>query len=130
MKCNKCNRECRIGTEQVGIDERNLPIIHRFSYCDFCKIKEDLDLPTYQDYRQSWFSFNMGLLALSLSILGLFTLSWLIGMIISPFALAIGIKAIKSQNIYKKSAIAGIIISSLCIFMSIIVIFQIIGKLI
>ena len=27
-----------------GIDERNLPVIHRFGYCDNCRIKWDLDL--------------------------------------------------------------------------------------
>ena len=45
MYCEKCGRPLRIGTEQVGIDERNLPVIHRFGYCDNCRIKWDLDLP-------------------------------------------------------------------------------------
>ena len=44
IKCNKCGKECRIGTEEVGVDSRKLPIIHRFSYCDSCMTKNDLDL--------------------------------------------------------------------------------------
>ena len=44
IKCNKCGKECRIGTEQVGVDSKGLPIIHRFSYCDSCMTKNDLDL--------------------------------------------------------------------------------------
>ena len=44
MKCSKCNSEMRIGTEQVGVDKNNLPIFHRYAYCDCCKIKRDLDL--------------------------------------------------------------------------------------
>lgn len=45
MYCEKCGRQLRIGTERVGIDERNLPVIHRFGYCDNCRLKWDLDLP-------------------------------------------------------------------------------------
>lgn len=44
MKCNNCNSEMRIGTEQVGVDKNNLPIFHRHAYCDHCMIKKDLDL--------------------------------------------------------------------------------------
>ncbi len=44
MNCPKCNGELRIGAEQVGLDKDNLPIFHRFAYCDVCRLKKDLDL--------------------------------------------------------------------------------------
>ncbi len=42
--CKKCGNPCRIGTEPVGRDNNGLPVFHRFSYCDRCRLKEDLDL--------------------------------------------------------------------------------------
>lgn len=44
IKCNSCGRDCRIGIEQVGMDDRGIPVYHRFSYCDSCMIKFDLDI--------------------------------------------------------------------------------------
>lgn len=44
IKCNSCGRDCRIGTEQVGIDDRGIPVYHRFAYCDSCMMKYDLDI--------------------------------------------------------------------------------------
>lgn len=129
IKCSKCGRPYRIGTEQVGTDDRGLPIIHRFGYCDVCEIKNDLDTPTYNEYSQSWYSYHMGLIALFISIFSMFTLTWIIGMIGSPIALYIGIRAVKLGNIYKKSAIAAIIISSLCTITSLIAILQIVTKM-
>lgn len=46
MNCPKCNKVLRIGTEQVGVDENNLPIFHRFAYCDDCRLKKDIDINT------------------------------------------------------------------------------------
>ncbi|MDE7436661.1 MAG: hypothetical protein K2N01_12700 [Lachnospiraceae bacterium] len=43
IKCNSCGRDCRIGTEQIGIDDRGIPVYHRFGYCDNCRLKYDLD---------------------------------------------------------------------------------------
>lgn len=43
MKCDNCNSEMRIGTEQVGVDSNNLPIFNRYAYCDHCMIKINLD---------------------------------------------------------------------------------------
>lgn len=43
MKCERCGNELRIGNEQVGFDFRQLPLFHRFGYCDNCRIKWDLD---------------------------------------------------------------------------------------
>ncbi len=42
--CKKCGNPCRIGAEPVGRDSNGLPVFHRFSYCDRCRLKEDLDL--------------------------------------------------------------------------------------
>lgn len=44
IKCNSCGRECRIGTEQIGMDDRGIPVYHRFAYCDSCRLKYDLDI--------------------------------------------------------------------------------------
>ena len=44
MYCTKCGKPLRIGTEQVGVDQRNLPVFHRFGYCDCCRIKWDIDI--------------------------------------------------------------------------------------
>jgi len=46
MICNNCGSQLRIGTEQVGVDSKGLPVIHRFGYCDNCRTKWDLDLPS------------------------------------------------------------------------------------
>ncbi len=43
MFCTKCGREIRIAPGQVGVDKNNMPIYHRFGYCDTCKLKWDLD---------------------------------------------------------------------------------------
>ena len=128
IKCGKCGKPYRIGAEQTGIDDRGLPIIHRYGYCDACELKNDLDAPTYSDYSQSWYGYHMGLIALSISILSMFTLTWIVGMVGSPISLCIGIRAVRLGNIYKKSAIAAIVISALCTFISIIAVLQIIAK--
>lgn len=43
MNCPKCYKEMRVNTEQIGVDGNNIPIFHRFAYCDSCMIKQDLD---------------------------------------------------------------------------------------
>lgn len=43
MNCSKCGNELRVDTEQVGVDDRMLPVFHRFGYCDKCMLKYDLD---------------------------------------------------------------------------------------
>lgn len=52
MRCNNCGSQLRIGTEQVGVDSKGLPVIHRFGYCDNCRTKWDLDLLC--DWRSGW----------------------------------------------------------------------------
>ena len=44
MNCPICNKEMRIDTEQVGVDYDNIPIFHRFAYCDNCMRKKDIDI--------------------------------------------------------------------------------------
>lgn len=44
MKCTRCGTELRYGTEQVGLDNNNIPVYHRFSYCDTCRMKWDIDI--------------------------------------------------------------------------------------
>lgn len=43
MKCPKCKREFRIGQEQIGVNEQNMPILKTFCYCDYCRIKYDYE---------------------------------------------------------------------------------------
>lgn len=42
MNCPGFNRELKIATEQVGTDANNVPVFHRFVYCDSCMRKMDL----------------------------------------------------------------------------------------
>ena len=128
IKCQNCGKPMRIGTEQVGFDERSLPVIHRFSYCDTCHIKNDLDLITYTDQRKSWYLYHRGLLSLIISLASMLTIGIFIGIIGFPFALYMGIQSLRTGTIYRKSAIAGIIISSFCIILYILAIFQILIK--
>ena len=130
IKCQKCGKDCRIGTEEVGKDERGLPIIHRFSYCDSCLSKIDLDMPMYNDYKLTWFNYYMGLISLLLSILGMCTISFFfLGIPICIIAFIFGIKAIKLGNIYKKSAIFGVIISGFFLILFLISIPQIMNNI-
>ena len=48
-KCTKCNGDLRIGTEKVGTDKDNLPVYHRFGYCDKCMFKYDIDILNIQN---------------------------------------------------------------------------------
>lgn len=43
MKCPKCKREFRIGQEQIGVNEQNMPILKTFCYCDYCRMKYDYE---------------------------------------------------------------------------------------
>lgn len=43
MKCSKCKRELRIGQEQIGVNEQNMPILKTFCYCDYCRMKYDYE---------------------------------------------------------------------------------------
>lgn len=79
MKCKKCGKEMRIGTEQVGVDNQQLPIIHRFAYCDDCREKTDLDAnnPNYKQGKVS----ALSIIALIISILGCGCLSTIGGLL-------------------------------------------------
>lgn len=79
MNCRRCGREMRIGTEQVGIDNRNLPIIHRFAYCDDCREKTDLDTNNANS-KQGKVS-ALSIIALIISILGCGCLSTIGGLL-------------------------------------------------
>lgn len=111
IKCPKCGQPVRIGTEQVGIDERSLPVVHRFSYCDNCMIKNDLDLAV-PNKNKSWYIYHQGLLSLIISLVSMVTVGIYIGIIGFPIALYMGIQSLRKGSPYKKSAIAGIIISA------------------
>ena len=130
IKCQKCGKDCRIGTEQVGFDSRNLPVIHRFSYCDDCMIKTDLDQPMYQDYKMTWINYNLGLVSLLLSIVGMCTITFFfLGVPLFILALVFGIKALKTGNVYRKSAICGIILSGFFLLLFVISVPQIMNNI-
>lgn len=52
IRCQNCGNQCRIGNEQVGVDANGNPLIHRFSYCDNCRTKTDLDMANAGMYPQ------------------------------------------------------------------------------
>lgn len=69
MKCANCKREMREGLEQVGIGINNQPIVHKFGYCDYCKIKTDIDLVnSYQEPKK-----KDSVLSIIAAVLALFT---------------------------------------------------------
>ena len=49
-KCPKCGLPFRYGTEQVGVDNNNIPIYHRFGYCDTCMSKYDINILSNKNY--------------------------------------------------------------------------------
>lgn len=53
MKCKKCGKELRFGTEQIGIDNKNIPIFHRMGYCDNCRTKIDVDATQYKQVNKN-----------------------------------------------------------------------------
>lgn len=111
IKCQKCGKPMRIGSEQVGTDSSNLPIIHRFSYCDTCRIKNDLDISSPNQLK-SWYLYHRGLLSLIISLVSMLTVGVFIGIIGFPISLYMGIQSLIKGTIYKKSAIAGTILSA------------------
>lgn len=50
-KCPQCGKDFRYGTEQVGVDSNNVPIFHRFGYCDNCIGKYDIDVLNSKEYK-------------------------------------------------------------------------------
>lgn len=87
MNCSKCGREMRIGTEQVGIDKRQLPVIHRFAYCDNCMLKTDLD---YKPDKKK--DSTLSIVAV---VLSLFTVTYFFGFIIGLIDLCMNNKEYK-----------------------------------
>lgn len=76
MKCGKCGYELRIGVEQVGIDGNNLPVYHRFAYCNACRIKFDLDINNQPQKKKD------SKLSIWAAVLGLFGCTTFIGAIL------------------------------------------------
>lgn len=88
MKCANCKREMREGLEQVGIGANNQPIVHKFGYCDYCKIKTDIDLVnSYQEPKK-----KDSVLSIIAVILALFTCTAVFGGIIGVIDLIINDK--------------------------------------
>lgn len=77
MNCSKCGKEMRIGTEQVGIDSKKLPVFHRFGYCDVCMLKTDLDFQPQKKENKK--DSTLSIIAVVLSI---FTVTYFFGFII------------------------------------------------
>lgn len=82
MKCNKCGEEMRIGAEQVGVNCNQDPVVHRFAYCDKCKLKTDLEVANKKSM-QGKISV-LSIIALCIAIVGggyLSTIGLLLGVI-------------------------------------------------
>lgn len=83
MNCKKCGKEMRIGTEEVGIDERQLPIIHRFAYCDNCMEKIDLDIQPTNNKPPKPQKKKDGILSVLAVIFSIFTCTFWIGFVLA-----------------------------------------------
>ena len=82
MNCKKCGKEMRIGSEQVGIDERQLPVIHRFAYCDNCMEKTDLDVSQQPNNQQlKPLKKKDGILSILAAVFGFITCTFWLGFI-------------------------------------------------
>ena len=91
IKCSKCNKSLRIGTEQVGIDEKNIPVYHRFGYCDNCMCKYDLDAMNNKDNNKKGKKKDSTLSILA-AIFSIFTFTIIIGVILAIIDLCINDK--------------------------------------
>lgn len=109
MNCRRCGREMRIGTEQVGIDNRNLPIIHRFAYCDTCMEKTDLDINHKNQKKEST-------LSIVACVLAFFTVTFFFGLICGMIDLCMNDKNYSHKGSWF-AVIFGIIIGLLSFFM-------------
>lgn len=127
MRCNKCGNELRVGTEQVGVDDKNLPIVHRFGYCDNCRMKWDLDVgndcisPNESPNKNRNIDFST--ISLILGISGFILTFFVIGIIPSVIGLVLGIVAITTKKPNRGRAIAGTVLSavSVALFITILV---------
>lgn len=110
MKCNNCGNELRIGTEQVGIDEKGLPIFHRIGFCDKCMTKYDLDANTNEKGNNKQKKKDSAL-SIWAAVLALFTCTFIIGLILAIIDLA------KNKNDGKRhmGSYFAIIYSVLCL---------------
>lgn len=121
MRCNNCGNQLRIGAEQVGMDSKGLPVIHRFGYCDNCQTKWDLDLaPQPQNgngnvvkYRTQDRESNMSAISMVCGIVGLLLTIIFIGIIPSVVAMILGIVCIIENKPNKKRAFIGIVLSGI-----------------
>lgn len=121
MICNNCGSQLRIGTEQVGVDSKGLPVIHRFGYCDNCRTKWDLDLTTqsptwnmnFVERRNEHNQSNIGTISMVCGIIGLFLTIIFIGIIPSVIAMILGIVCIVENKPNKKRALIGIVLSGI-----------------
>lgn len=119
MRCNKCGNELRVGTEQVGVDGQNLPIVHRFGYCDNCRMKWDLDVgndcmsPNGSPNKKH--NFDFGTASIILGISGFILTFFVIGIIPSVIGLVLGIVAISTKKPNRGRAIVGTVLSALSV---------------
>lgn len=86
--CTKCNGELRIAPEHVGVDSSNMPVYHRFGYCDRCMAKWDLDILISQTTQKK----KDSVLSIVAAVFSLFTITFFIGIIIGLIDLGINDK--------------------------------------
>jgi hypothetical protein len=73
MNCSKCGKKLRIGDEQIGVNEQNIPIIKKFAYCDNCMLRYDLK----KDAKKK--DSTLSIIAL---VLSLFTITSFFGVVV------------------------------------------------
>ena len=52
MRCTKCGREMRVGSEEYCKDANGNPMYKNFAYCDTCRIKSELQDMNYMHSNQ------------------------------------------------------------------------------
>lgn len=103
-KCSKCNNILRIGTEQVGIDKNNIPVYHRFGYCDCCMFKYDLDAMNNNEKKKD------STLSILAAVFSIFTFTIIIGVILAIIDLCINDKEKKHIGSWFTIIFFGLII--------------------
>lgn len=86
MKCPKCKREFRIGQEQIGVNEQNMPMFKKFCYCDYCRMKYDYEATLKTQPKKD------SVLSIWAAILAFFTCTCFIGGILGIIDLCINDK--------------------------------------
>lgn len=107
MKCTKCGGELILGSQQVGVDDNGLPIIHRTGTCQQCGVKFDFDKKPIDNKKKKVQKKDtaLGTTALVLSLFGCTTI---LSLVLALIDLGIGDKERKHSNAKGALVVCGI----------------------